>query len=231
EAGIPHEKIPYVTLGTGACECLTALTCGFLIESMGRRALILGGYSLMTLWCAVLTVSLTYQVGLRVQIEGQKKEGALVGPLPEHGLRLRLHPQFRPRTSNSFFSISLNSFFSPGGVTNILTIELFTQSARPAAYTIAGSVSWLSFFTIGMLFPFIVRGLGQYCFLVFLGECALVALFLFLVLPETKNKTFLEIKGDFQRLNFGGGGGGGHVQRTKEREAELGERRHLSHEF
>lgn len=27
ETGIPPEKIPYVTLGTGMCECLTALTC------------------------------------------------------------------------------------------------------------------------------------------------------------------------------------------------------------
>lgn len=35
---------------------------GLLIEFLGRRALILGGYSLMTLWCLVLTFSLTYQV-------------------------------------------------------------------------------------------------------------------------------------------------------------------------
>ena len=27
QAGIPNDKIPYVTVGTGACECLTALTC------------------------------------------------------------------------------------------------------------------------------------------------------------------------------------------------------------
>ena len=27
QAGIPDDKIPYATVGTGACECLTALTC------------------------------------------------------------------------------------------------------------------------------------------------------------------------------------------------------------
>lgn len=27
ESGIPAERIPYVTIGTGACECITALTC------------------------------------------------------------------------------------------------------------------------------------------------------------------------------------------------------------
>ncbi|NXU82139.1 GTR11 protein, partial [Xiphorhynchus elegans] len=71
QAGISVEKIPYVTLGTGACECLTALSCvrknllscpqGLLIDYVGRRYLIIGGYLLMTLWCTVLTFSLTYQ--------------------------------------------------------------------------------------------------------------------------------------------------------------------------
>uniref|UniRef100_A0A4W4HCB8 Solute carrier family 2, facilitated glucose transporter member 5 n=1 Tax=Electrophorus electricus TaxID=8005 RepID=A0A4W4HCB8_ELEEL len=83
------------------------------------------------------------------------------------------------------------------GVTNALITELFTQMTRPAAYMIAGSVNWLSFFFIGMVFPFIVNGLTQYCFLVFLVVCCLVATFIFFVVPETKNKTFLEIEAEF----------------------------------
>ncbi|XP_073168805.1 solute carrier family 2, facilitated glucose transporter member 11-like isoform X2 [Lepidochelys kempii] len=118
QAGIPAEKIPYVTLGTGACECLTALTCGLLIDYMGRRLLIIGGYTLMSFWCIVLTFSLTYQNGLK-----------------------------------------------------------------------------------------------QYCFVVFLLESLLVASFIFFVIPETKNKSFLEIKQEFQHLNFRG--------RIKEKETEL----------
>ncbi|XP_048370092.1 solute carrier family 2, facilitated glucose transporter member 11-like isoform X2 [Sphaerodactylus townsendi] len=175
EAGIPAAKIPYVTLGTGVCECLTALTCGLLIESVGRRRLILGGYSLMTVWCVVLTCSLTYQANT-----------------------------WAPYLSMaSIFAFILSFGLGPGGVTNILTAELFTQSSRPAAYMIAGSMSWLSFFTIGMLFPFIVKGLKQYCFVVFLVECCLVAIFIYFVIPETKNKTFLEIKREFHKHNFG----------------------------
>lgn len=27
QSGIPMDKIPYATVGTGACECITALTC------------------------------------------------------------------------------------------------------------------------------------------------------------------------------------------------------------
>lgn len=55
--------------------------------------------------------------------------------------------------SRSHFKSSLSH---EGGVTNILTTELFIQTNRPAAYIIAGSVNWLSFLLIGLVFPFIV---------------------------------------------------------------------------
>lgn len=132
ESGIPDDKIPYVTVGTGACECITALTCvsisysrcysitmqfrhsfmlqqtkreirscaqqlvgmidyfthrtkctsharsfgqkvfrscdmlcvlqGMLIESVGRKVLIIGGYTLMSICCILLTLTLNFQV-------------------------------------------------------------------------------------------------------------------------------------------------------------------------
>nr|XP_021140594.1 solute carrier family 2, facilitated glucose transporter member 11-like isoform X2 [Columba livia] len=196
QAGISAEKIPYVTLGTGACECVTALTCGFLIDYLGRRVLIIGGYLLMTLCSVVLTLSLTYQ---------------------------ELYSWVSYVSMTSIFAFILSFGLGPGGITNTLTAELFIQSSRPAAYMIGGTVSWISFFTIGMLFPFIVNGLKQYCFLVFLLECSLVAAFIFLVVPETKNKSFLEIKKEFNKLNFG--------RNAQKKETELYERRELHDEF
>ncbi|XP_072206999.1 solute carrier family 2, facilitated glucose transporter member 11-like isoform X1 [Excalfactoria chinensis] len=196
QAGISAEKIPYVTLGTGTCECLTALTCGLLIDRVGRRYLILGGYLLMTLWSVVLTFSLTYQ---------------------------DLHSWVPYVSMMSVFAFILSFGLGPGGITNTLTAEIFVQSSRPAACMIGGAVSWISFFTIGMLFPFIVKGLKQYCFVVFLLECSAVAAFIFLVIPETKNKSFLEIKKEFHKLNFG--------RRSKEKETELNERSQLHNEY
>ncbi|XP_071014791.1 solute carrier family 2, facilitated glucose transporter member 11-like isoform X3 [Oncorhynchus clarkii lewisi] len=171
EAGIPEVNIPYITVGTGACECLTALTCGMLIESLGRKVLIIGGYTLMAFWCICFTLTLTFQ-------------GA--GPWIPY------------LSMGCVFAFILSFGMGPGGVTNILITELFTQTTRPAAYMIGGSVNWLSFFFIGMAFPFIVTKLQQYCFLVFLVVCVLVAVYIFLVVPETKNKTFLEIQTEFQ---------------------------------
>lgn len=34
---------------------------------------------------------------------------------------------------------------------------------------------------------------GAFCYLVFCGICLLVALYIYLIIPETKNKTFMEI--------------------------------------
>ncbi|XP_068594604.1 solute carrier family 2, facilitated glucose transporter member 11b [Brachionichthys hirsutus] len=174
QAGIPVDKIPYVTLGCGACECITALTCGFLIDNVGRKVLILGGYGLMSICCVLFTIMLSFQTASPVM----------------------------PYLSVVCVFIFILSFgLGPGGVTNILSIELFTQTTRPAAYVIAGSVNWFSFFFIGLVFPFIVIGLQQYCFLVFLAICFFMALYIFLFIPETKNKTFTEIQNKLNSSN------------------------------
>ncbi|XP_040010798.1 solute carrier family 2, facilitated glucose transporter member 11b [Xiphias gladius] len=174
QSGISDDKIPYATVGTGACECITALTCGMLIESLGRKVLITGGYTLMSICCILFTLTLTFQ------------DASPVVPY---------------LSMVCVFAFILSFGLGPGGVTNILTTELFTQTTRPAAYMIAGSVNWLSFFFISMVFPFIVVGLQQYCFLVFLAVCSIVAIYIFLVVPETKNKTFLQIQNEFRSSN------------------------------
>ncbi|XP_072271558.1 solute carrier family 2, facilitated glucose transporter member 11-like isoform X1 [Pyxicephalus adspersus] len=176
KSGIPEEKIPYVTLGTGVCECMTALTCGLLIDRAGRRLLIIGGYSMMAFWCIILTVTLTFQDAY----------------------------SWVPYFSMSAILAFILSFgLGPGGVTNTLTAELFTQSARAGAFIIGGSINWVSFFAIGMVFPFIVNGLNQFCFLFFFAICSLIATFIYFIVPETKNKSFIDIKDDFKKLNFG----------------------------
>ncbi|KAJ8379411.1 hypothetical protein SKAU_G00001890 [Synaphobranchus kaupii] len=175
QAGIPEDKLLYATVGTGACECLTALTCGFLIDSLGRRVLIIGGYTLMAVWCICVTVTVTLQ---------------------------ELSPWVPYLSMACVFAFVFSFGLGPGGVTNILTVELFTQTTRPAALAIGGAVNWLSFFFIGMVFPFLVNGLQQYCFLVFLVICILVVLYIFFIVPETKNKTFLEIHEEFLSRNL-----------------------------
>ncbi|XP_038601031.1 solute carrier family 2, facilitated glucose transporter member 9 isoform X2 [Tachyglossus aculeatus] len=174
EAGIPKEKIPYITLSTGGIETLASIFSGLVIERLGRRPLLIGGFGLMAFFFGVLTVALTLQD----------------------------RAPWIPYLSIVCILMIIASFCSgPGGIPFILTGEFFQQSQRPAAFLIAGTVNWLSNFIVGLLFPFIQKGLETYCFLVFAAICIIGAVYFYFVLPETKNKTLAEISLQFAKRN------------------------------
>ncbi|XP_061459284.1 uncharacterized protein LOC133373488 [Rhineura floridana] len=175
KAGIPDDKIQYSVIGTGSCELITAMTCNVIIERAGRRMLVVGGYSLMAVWAIVFMVSMSLQ------------------------------DQFNwmPYLSMAcIFAYILSFGIGPAGVTGIIPTEIFDQVSRPAAYMICGSLLWTNLFLVGMAFPFLVEGLGQYCYLPFFTVCVCAALYVGFFLPETKGKTFLEISAEFNKRNF-----------------------------
>lgn len=174
-AGIPQQKIQYVTIGTGACELFSSILSNILIERVGRRYLLVGGYSLMSFWSVVFTVALT------LQSRGVDGMAYL--------------------SMACVFAYILSFGLGPAGVTGILPTEIFDQAARPAAYMLSGSMLWICLICVSMLFPFIVRSLGNFCFLPFLAVCASAAVFLGLSLPETKGKTLAEITTSFDKKN------------------------------
>uniref|UniRef100_A0A8C6ZCF8 Solute carrier family 2, facilitated glucose transporter member 11-like n=1 Tax=Nothoprocta perdicaria TaxID=30464 RepID=A0A8C6ZCF8_NOTPE len=103
------------------------------------------------------------------------------------------------------FKHSKFSFFSlSAGVICPLPTEIFIQSYRPAAYVLTGITNWIQLFFLGLVFPFIVEGLGSFCFIIFFAYCLSMAVFVYLVMPETKGKTMLQIMEDFNRLNYRG---------------------------
>ncbi|XP_076870578.1 solute carrier family 2, facilitated glucose transporter member 11 [Brachyhypopomus gauderio] len=175
EAGISAEHIQYVTIGTGACEFTACILCNLLIEQQGRRMLLVGGYALMTCCAAIFTVALSFQ--------------DVVSWMPYMSMVC-------------VFTYILSFGMGPAGVTGILPTEIFNHTARPSAYMIAGSLMWLNLFIMGMIFPFLVNGLGQFCFMPFGVVCLLTAVYVGLVLPETKGKTLSTITNEFRTLNF-----------------------------
>ncbi|KAK5880829.1 hypothetical protein CesoFtcFv8_021697 [Champsocephalus esox] len=174
-AGIPPRKIQYITIGTGASEFTASILSNLLIERVGRRYLLIGGYGLMSFWSVVFTVA------LNLQSRGVAGMAYL--------------------SMACVFAYILSFGLGPAGVSGILPAEIFDQSARPAAYMVAGSCMWVSLFLVGMLFPFLVKGLGDFCFLPFFVVCVASAVFLGLTLPETKGKTRAEITADFDGRN------------------------------
>lgn len=174
EAGFSPSVVPYITLSTGGVETLAAICSGLVIEHVGRRPLLIFGFSAMSVSFGLLTVFLNFQ-----------------NQFP-----------WMPYLSFGCILAIIASFCSgPGGIPFILTGELFEQSYRPAAFMIAGTVNWLSNFAVGLLFPFIQEALETYAFLVFMVFCVVGALFLYFILPETKNKTFMEISQSFAKIN------------------------------
>ncbi|KAG5278629.1 hypothetical protein AALO_G00101050 [Alosa alosa] len=165
-AGIPPSQIQYTTVGTGAIEVIAGLVGCFTIERLGRRPLMIGGFSFMGFCCAGITLSLILQA--RAPFMHYISVACVVG-------------------------IIAGFCIGPAGVPFLMTGELFKQSHRPAAFIVGGSLNWLSNFTVGFIFPFLQMSAGAYCYLVFFGVCAGVSAYVYFIIPETKNKTFVEI--------------------------------------
>uniref|UniRef100_H3A0N7 Major facilitator superfamily (MFS) profile domain-containing protein n=2 Tax=Latimeria chalumnae TaxID=7897 RepID=H3A0N7_LATCH len=174
-AGVPIEQSRYVTVGISITEILTSVACGLCIERIGRRLLLCNGYSFMALIMTLLTVTLTLQDWFF----------------------------WMPYCSVFLIFVYVISFgMGPAGTTGSLLAELFLQSYRPAAYVLIGIIKCSGLFLIGLVFPFIIDGLGSFSFLIFLGNSLCAAVFVFLFVPETKGKTILEISEDFKKIKL-----------------------------
>ncbi|XP_029358172.1 solute carrier family 2, facilitated glucose transporter member 9 [Echeneis naucrates] len=174
EAGFAEQILPYITLSTGTIEILSAIVSGLVIERIGRKPLLIFGFSAMAFFFGLLTIFLNFQDRVL----------------------------WMPYLSYICILAVIASFCSgPGGIPFILTGELFEQSYRPAAFMIAGTVNWLSNFAVGLLFPFIQEMLQTFAFLVFMVVCTFGSIYLFFVLPETKGRTFLDISQSFAKIN------------------------------
>ncbi|XP_056887269.1 solute carrier family 2 member 9, like 1 [Takifugu flavidus] len=176
KSGIPSDKIRYFTLGQGLFEMFTSIFCGLLIERTGRRVLLWGGYGVMSASMIMVTVMLYLQTF-------QSWASYVTAGL-----------------------IILIVIFSGGpvGVGMTLNSELFVQSDRLAAFVITGSQRYLLFSTVGFAFPFLIKALEFYCFLLFACVGMVGCLYTFFVLPETKDKTLVEISNEFKAITICG---------------------------
>ncbi|XP_044300059.1 solute carrier family 2, facilitated glucose transporter member 11-like, partial [Varanus komodoensis] len=174
-AGFDPSEIPYLSLGVSLSELLSAILCSFLIERVGRRVLLWGGYGLMATVLAAVTLTLSLQAWFSWM---------------------------------SYCSLALIFCFvicfgmGPAGATTSVRVEIFDQSSRPPSFVISSVLNWVGVFVIGIVFPFIVESLRQFSFLVFMGTLYLAGFLIYFFLPETKEKSILEIKEEFDILNF-----------------------------
>ncbi|XP_055078775.1 solute carrier family 2, facilitated glucose transporter member 1a isoform X2 [Periophthalmus magnuspinnatus] len=173
-AGVKPNDIQYVTVGTGAVNVFMTIAAVFIVEATGRRLLMLSGFGICCVACVLLTVALNFQDSVT----------------------------WMPYISISCVIIYvIGHAIGPSPIPYVVTTEMFRQSARPAAFMVAGSVHWLSNFTVGLVFPFLERGLGSFSFIIFSCICLVTLVYIWVVVPETKNQTFLEISQVFAKRN------------------------------
>uniref|UniRef100_A0A8C8VNH7 Solute carrier family 2, facilitated glucose transporter member 5 n=1 Tax=Pelusios castaneus TaxID=367368 RepID=A0A8C8VNH7_9SAUR len=165
-AGVAKDKVQYVTVGIGGVNVVMTCVAVFIIESLGRRLLLLSGFGICCVACAVLTVALKLQATVSWM-------------------------QYLSITCVIAYIIGHAIGASP--IPFVMITEMFLQSSRPAAFMVGGSVHWLCNFTVGLVFVYMRQGLGPYCFLVFCAICLVTVIYIFIIVPETKGKTFMEI--------------------------------------
>nr|XP_056721235.1 solute carrier family 2, facilitated glucose transporter member 5-like [Euleptes europaea] len=165
-AGVKKDDVQFVTVGTGAVNVVMTLLAVFIVEALGRRILLLVGFG----GCCVALVVLTVALNLKDTID------------------------WMPYLSIAcVISYVVGHAIGASAIPSVMIIEMFLQSSRSAAFMVGGSVHWLCNFTVGLVFSYMEKGLGPYCFLIFCGVCLVTFIFIFIIVPETKNKTFMEI--------------------------------------
>ncbi|XP_075394372.1 solute carrier family 2, facilitated glucose transporter member 5-like [Tenrec ecaudatus] len=174
KAGVKATDVQYVTAGTGAVNVVMTVCAVFVVELLGRRLLILLGFSICFTACVVLTIALVLQ--------------ETVSWMPYLSIVCVI-------------AYVIGHAIGPSPIPALLITEVFLQSSRPAAFMVGGSVHWLSNFTVGLIFPFIQAGLGAYSFIIFAVICLLTTIYTFFIVPETKAKTFMEINQIFSKMN------------------------------
>ncbi|NXP56939.1 GTR5 protein, partial [Chloropsis cyanopogon] len=165
-AGVQSNSIQYVTVSIGAINVVMTLLAVFIVESLGRRILLLAGFVMCSTSCAILTLALNLQT--TVSWMSYLSIVCVIAYIVGHAI-------------------------GPSPIPAVMITEMFLQSSRPAAFMVGGSVHWLSNFTVGLVFLYMEAGLGPYSFLIFCAICVGTLLYIFFVVPETKNKTFMEI--------------------------------------
>uniref|UniRef100_A0A6J0SMP3 Solute carrier family 2, facilitated glucose transporter member 5-like isoform X1 n=1 Tax=Pogona vitticeps TaxID=103695 RepID=A0A6J0SMP3_9SAUR len=165
-AGVNEYSVQFVTAGTGAVNVVMTLLAVFIVDALGRRILLLIGFGLCCVACAVLTVALNFQ--------------STVSWMPYLSIACVI-------------AYVIGHAVGASAIPSVMIIEMFLQNSRPAAFMVGGSVHWLSNFTVGLVFKYMEQGLGPYSFLIFCAICLATVIYIFIIVPETKHKTFMEI--------------------------------------
>ncbi|XP_039279600.1 solute carrier family 2, facilitated glucose transporter member 1 isoform X1 [Nilaparvata lugens] len=163
------------TLAMGAMNVLMTVISLVLVERVGRKVLLLVGFSGMFVITCLLAVALAY-------VKSNKW-------LPYVCILLVI-------------AFVVMFAVGPGSIPWFLVSELFNQSALPLATSLAVGTNWTANFFVGLGFLPLQQLLGGHVFFIFAILQALFIVFIYKKVPETKNKTLEEISTMFKQISY-----------------------------
>ncbi|PLB52416.1 general substrate transporter [Aspergillus steynii IBT 23096] len=150
----------------GIVNCLSTLPALFLIDKVGRRALLMSG-------AAGTCVSLVVV-------------GAIIGA---YGSDLVNHKSAGWAGIAFIYIYDVNFSYSFAPIGWVLPSEIFNLSIRSKAISITTSATWMCNFIIGLITPDMLDSITWGTYIFFAAFCVLALGFTFFCIPETRGKT------------------------------------------
>ncbi|XP_033224164.1 solute carrier family 2, facilitated glucose transporter member 1-like isoform X3 [Belonocnema kinseyi] len=174
-ANLPKDAAQMATMGVGAMNVVMTFVSLILVEKAGRKTLLLVGFSGMVIDTLLLAICM---------------------------------PFAKDSTFAAYSSILLVIMFvvlfatGPGSIPWFLVSELFNQSARPVATSVAIGVNWTANFLVSFGFKPLQTALDSNVFYIFAVLQALFTFYIYRKVPETKNKSIEEISSMFRQISY-----------------------------
>lgn len=170
-AAVPEDRIEYAVIGTNAVNVLMTLVAVPIMDVAGRRPLLLYPMMCMIVILGAITAALKLQNTI---------------------------PEMSYLSITCVIAYVICFAVGLGPIPMMIAAELFRQGPRPRAMSLAGLANWLFTLIVAISFELIQEMTKEYTFVIFLILMIFFTIFVFVKVPETKNKTFEEIASVFQ---------------------------------
>jgi len=172
KAGLDPAQSQSATLGMGAMNVAMTFVSLALIEKAGRKVLMVSGLSLMLCMTILLLASL---------------------------LTFETVPAMSYVAIVAVITFVVGFATGPGSIPWFFVTELFAQSGRPTATSIAVVVNWTANFLVGLGFLPMRLLMGPWVFMVFIVIQLFFIIYVAIVVPETKGRQIDEITALFRK--------------------------------
>jgi len=171
-AGLDNTASQSATLGMGAMNVAMTFVSLVLIEKAGRKTLMIAGLIGMLTMTTLLLISL---------------------------LLSETVPWISYLAIVAVILFVVGFATGPGSIPWFFVTELFSQSGRPIASSIAVAVNWSANFLVGLGFSPLQLAIGPYVFIIFIILQIFFILYVYFIVPETKGRTVEEVTAQFRK--------------------------------